>query len=124
MRYLRFPSILCVRVPQKAYREARAAQDPPPEVLNALIYRVTTKRILARQLEMVEEAIARIQASAMTDKQPSRAAEKRKLDIFRACEAAPLVDMLSTECMHTESYFTFLLVQSRFLSKHPNQAIV
>eukprot|EP00752_Nemacystus_decipiens_P001814 g1752.t1 len=45
-----------------AYREARLAQDSPPELLHALIYRVTIKRILARQLGMAEEAVARVQA--------------------------------------------------------------
>lgn len=47
--------------PQVAYREARAALDAPPELLNALIYRITIKRILARHLEMADVAIALVQ---------------------------------------------------------------
>ncbi|CAM9299025.1 unnamed protein product, partial [Ectocarpus fasciculatus] len=52
---------VCLARPQNAYREARTAPDSPPELVKALIYRVTVKRILARQLEMVEAAISFVQ---------------------------------------------------------------
>ena len=55
----------CVGGPQKAYREARAAQPPPPELVNALIYRVTIKRVLAWHLEKTEDAIARVQVGVV-----------------------------------------------------------
>lgn len=55
---------------QKEYREAQAPPDPSTERLGALVYRVTIKRILARQLEMVEEAIACVEVGAMANKQP------------------------------------------------------
>lgn len=48
-------------VAQNNYREALAANNATPELVNALIYRVTIKRILARQLELVEVAIGHIQ---------------------------------------------------------------
>ncbi|CAM9970991.1 unnamed protein product, partial [Ectocarpus sp. 12 AP-2014] len=44
-----------------AYREARTSSDSSPELVTALIYRVTVKRILARQLEVAEAAIAFVQ---------------------------------------------------------------
>ncbi|CAM9206009.1 unnamed protein product [Ectocarpus sp. 4 AP-2014] len=46
---------------ENAYREARTSPDSSPELVTALIYRVTVKRILARQLEMAEAAIAFVQ---------------------------------------------------------------
>lgn len=61
----------CPHGAQKAYREARASQDPPPELLDALIYRVTRKRIIARQLRMIEEAIELVQVGAMANEQAS-----------------------------------------------------
>ncbi len=46
---------------QNNYREALAANNATPELVNALIYRVNIKRILARQLERVEAAIGHVQ---------------------------------------------------------------
>lgn len=81
----------CIGGIQKAYQEAGAAQDPPPELLNALIYRITIKRILARQLEMTEEAIASVQVGAMTNKQPSVSGYNDVVYyFFRACGAVCL----------------------------------
>ena len=50
---------------QAALQEATA--DAAPDLLNALTYRITVKRILARQLEMAERAIAFVQVGPTSD---------------------------------------------------------
>ena len=51
----------CTISAQNTYRDAQAANDATPELLNALIYRITIKRILARQLELADIATAHVQ---------------------------------------------------------------
>ena len=53
-----------VTTDQAMLQEAPA--DAAPDFLSALTYRVTVKRILARQLEMAERAIAFVQVRSTT----------------------------------------------------------
>ncbi|CAM9332238.1 unnamed protein product, partial [Hapterophycus canaliculatus] len=55
----RFPTTL--EHDEKEYQEVRAASDAPVEILNALIYRITAKRIIARQLDMADVAVALVE---------------------------------------------------------------
>ncbi|CAM9164316.1 unnamed protein product [Scytosiphon promiscuus] len=55
----RFPTTL--EHDENAYRNAQAAPDASVELLNALIYRVTVKRIIAKQLEMAKVAVTLLQ---------------------------------------------------------------